>query len=111
MANFICNAEFKCYLLEKQFEKNVWKNYILYLIKSLNKITIITGEKVLSSGINKITLQLELRCTLMLAFHSLSTCFQEGNLLAVTLQAPGEETAIAKWMRGGLRLRPYFKNF
>lgn len=53
------------------------KNYILYLIKLLNKITIITEEKVLPSGINKITLQLEPCCMLTPALHLLPTCFQE----------------------------------
>lgn len=62
------------------------KNYILYLIKLLNKIAIITGEKVLSSGINRIALRLEPCRTLMPASLLLPTCFQGHDLLAVSLQ-------------------------
>lgn len=66
------------------------KNYILYLIKLLNKITIITGEKVLSSGINRIALRLEPCGTLMPAFLLLPTCFQGHDLLAASLQHEGQ---------------------
>lgn len=70
------------------------ENDIFYLMKLLNKITIITEGKVLSSGINKITLQLEPCCSYCQPFHWLPTCFQEGNLSQPHTVGTREETSL-----------------
>lgn len=110
LADSICNAEVKVLPVRITVCKAWVKNDIFYLIKLLNKITIITEGKVLSSGINKVTQQLESYCTLLPAFHLLSTCFQEGNLLQPqTVGSRRRNLTVAKWMSEGLQLKLYLK--